>query len=152
MARLRLYLASRISNPELNAEIGDALRAAGIELALPQEFCPTDIAHERYTADVFGKCLSEMFGSEGAIVNLDSCGKDSSWECGWFVGAGKPVIGVVQATTAFLKDFMLKGGLSGIATPNAGTTGAALCANPAAYYVNYHTTAFAGGAIRGQLH
>ena len=39
----------------------------------------------------------------------------------------------------------------GVATPNAGTTGAALCQNPAAYYVNYHTTAFTGGAIRGQL-
>jgi hypothetical protein len=41
---------------------------------------------------------------------------------------------------------------SGVATPNAGTTGAALCASPSAYYVNYHTTAFPGGAIRGQLH
>src|SRR5436189_6296070 len=41
---------------------------------------------------------------------------------------------------------------SGMATPNAGTTGAALCTNPSAYYVNYHTTAFPGGAIRGQLH
>ncbi len=40
---------------------------------------------------------------------------------------------------------------SGVATPNAGTTGAALCLNPSAYYVNYHTTAFPGGAIRGQL-
>ena len=40
---------------------------------------------------------------------------------------------------------------SGIATPNAGTSGANLCANPSAYYVNYHTTAFPGGAIRGQL-
>jgi len=41
---------------------------------------------------------------------------------------------------------------SGVATPNPGTTGADLCANPNAYYVNYHTTAFPGGAIRGQLH
>ena len=40
---------------------------------------------------------------------------------------------------------------SGVATANAGTTGAAICANPSAYYVNYHTTAFPGGAIRGQL-
>jgi CHRD domain len=40
---------------------------------------------------------------------------------------------------------------SGVATPNAGTTGANLCQNPSAYYVNYHTTAFPGGAIRGQL-
>src|SRR5919197_2457336 len=41
---------------------------------------------------------------------------------------------------------------SGVATPNAGTTGEGICANPSAYYVNYHTTAFPGGAIRGQLH
>jgi CHRD domain len=40
---------------------------------------------------------------------------------------------------------------SGDATPNAGTTGTNLCADPSAYYVNYHTTAFPGGAIRGQL-
>jgi hypothetical protein len=39
----------------------------------------------------------------------------------------------------------------GVATANAGTTGANLCQNPSAYYVNYHTTAFGGGAIRGQL-
>src|SRR6266542_2525622 len=40
----------------------------------------------------------------------------------------------------------------GVATPNPGTTGADLCTDPSAYYVNYHTTAFPGGAIRGQLH
>jgi len=39
----------------------------------------------------------------------------------------------------------------GEATPNAGTSGADLCQNASAYYVNYHTTAFPGGAIRGQL-
>jgi hypothetical protein len=33
----------------------------------------------------------------------------------------------------------------------SGTLGAAICAHPANYYVNYHTTAFPGGAIRGQL-
>lgn len=42
--------------------------------------------------------------------------------------------------------------LGGVATPNAGVTGAALCQNPSAYYANFHTTAFPGGAIRGQLH
>jgi hypothetical protein len=29
--------------------------------------------------------------------------------------------------------------------------GKAICAAPAAYYVNYHTTDFPGGAVRGQL-
>ena len=28
---------------------------------------------------------------------------------------------------------------------------AKICADPAGYYVNYHTTDFRGGAIRGQL-
>ena len=41
---------------------------------------------------------------------------------------------------------------SGTATPNPGTTGQAICSNPSAYYVNYHTTQFPAGAIRGQLH
>jgi hypothetical protein len=29
--------------------------------------------------------------------------------------------------------------------------GAAICGDPAGYYVNYHTTDFPGGAVRGQL-
>lgn len=32
-----------------------------------------------------------------------------------------------------------------------GSLGAAICADPSNYYVNYHTTAFPGGAVRGQL-
>jgi CHRD domain len=39
----------------------------------------------------------------------------------------------------------------GVVEPEEGTTDAELCENPSAYYVNYHTTVFEGGAIRGQL-
>jgi hypothetical protein len=40
---------------------------------------------------------------------------------------------------------------SGVATPLGAVTGADLCADPSAYYVNYHSTAFPAGAIRGTV-
>jgi hypothetical protein len=63
--------------------------------------------------------------------------------------AGAIVVPLFVSPTPATSARQIKQG--GIATPNAGTTGADLCANPSAYYVNYHTTAFPGGAIRGQL-
>jgi CHRD domain len=36
-------------------------------------------------------------------------------------------------------------------TPAMGFDPAEICANPAGFYVNYHTEEFPGGAIRGQL-
>ena len=55
-----------------------------------------------------------------------------------------PLFGGPATTAGHIKQ-------SGVATPSAGTTGAAICQSPSSYYVNYHTTAFPGGAIRGQL-
>ena len=40
---------------------------------------------------------------------------------------------------------------SSVATPLASTTGADICADPSGYYVNYHSTQFPDGSIRGQL-
>jgi hypothetical protein len=40
---------------------------------------------------------------------------------------------------------------SGVAMPLASTTGADICADPSGYYVNYHSTQFPDGSIRGQL-
>jgi hypothetical protein len=40
---------------------------------------------------------------------------------------------------------------SGEASMTPAGLGAAICADPTAYYINYHTTVFPGGAIRGQL-
>lgn len=55
-----------------------------------------------------------------------------------------PLFGGPATTNSHIK-------LGGLATPLTGTTGADLCQNPSAYYVNFHTTVFTAGAIRGQL-
>ena len=65
------------------------------------------------------------------------------------VGVAGPIVVPLFAGPATTQSHI---GLSGVATPNAGTTGAALCNNTSTYYVNFHTTAFPAGAIRGQLH
>ena len=44
-----------------------------------------------------------------------------------------------------------QGGTSGGCVPVTAEVSAALLANPGGYYVNVHTRAFPGGAIRGQL-
>jgi hypothetical protein len=38
-----------------------------------------------------------------------------------------------------------------VSPPIEATLAAEICGNPAGFYVNYHTEAFPGGAIRGQL-
>lgn len=65
------------------------------------------------------------------------------------VGVAGPIVVPLFAGPATTQSHIK---LSGVATPNAGTTGAALCNNTSTYYVNFHTTAFPAGAIRGQLH
>ena len=47
---------------------------------------------------------------------LDCYGRDSSWECGWFEGHGKPMFGLLMSNLRFLQDWMIKGGLAGVIT------------------------------------
>jgi hypothetical protein len=61
------------------------------------------------------------------------------------VVAGPVVQGLFQPPATSAEQIMQSGQVS---NP---TLGAAICANPSNYYVNYHTTVDPGGAIRGQL-
>ena len=69
------------------------------------------------------------------------------------VGVAGPIVfplyrGASPTTARHIKDT----GSVPAATPADQQFASQLCQNPSAYYVNYHTTAFMGGAIRGQLH
>lgn len=59
--------------------------------------------------------------------------------------AGPVVQGLFQGGATSADQIMQSGEVSNPAV------GAAICANPSNYYVNYHTTQFPGGAVRGQL-
>lgn len=61
------------------------------------------------------------------------------------VATGGVVQGIFQLPATSAEQIMQSGEVSNPAV------GAAICANPSNYYVNYHTTVDPGGAIRGQL-
>lgn len=113
-----LYIASSISNQPLNEQLAAKLRDGGFEVGVPHELCPTTVAHDQYSLDVFEACTQAMERSAAVLVNLDSAATDSSWECGWFHARKLPVIGVAQGTTRWVKDFMLKGCLTAVVTTN----------------------------------
>jgi len=109
-------MISNITNRNANLEIANELKQAGMSVCLPQDFCPLEISHEKYDIQVYKHCVQEMTESDVGLVNLDSFREDCSWECGWYVGTRKPLIGICRASTVFLNDFMIKGGLLAIAT------------------------------------
>jgi CHRD domain len=60
-----------------------------------------------------------------------------------FLEAGVPVASLTGKTITFMGEGMVRAGNPDI--------GALMCARPDLYYVNFHSTAEPGGAIRGQL-
>jgi hypothetical protein len=62
-------------------------------------------------------------------------------------GVAGPIVVPLFTGPATSARHIVQTGSTAIATALA----TAICAHPEIYYVNYHTTAFPGGAIRGQL-
>ncbi len=100
------HLVSVIENSNNNA----------IKFLIPHKITPGNLPHESFPLNVYTKCIEMMEQSDGCFVILDTYGRDSSWEMGWFKGRNKPIIGFVEKNTMFLQDWMVKGGLDAIIT------------------------------------
>lgn len=113
---MKIYISASLVNHLQNKRVADVLEIEGFEVILPQRFCPEHVPHDEYSYAIFKECLDAMKQCDAGLLLLDGYGKDSAWECGWFNGAGKPLIGFAQIRLQIAKDWMVKGGLQGIIT------------------------------------
>lgn len=89
---MRLYFAGPLfTTPERswNAEVAEALRAAGHEVFLPQEQ-----ETGRDGAGIFATDVGGLDWADGLVAIMDGPDPDSgtAWEVGYGFGTGKPVI------------------------------------------------------------
>ena len=115
---MKIYISASIINGPLNSVIATSLEKAGHTVFLPQLFCPDELSHENYPVSIYNMCIDAMNECDLGIITLDCYGRDSSWECGWFKGREKILLGFATGSLRFLQDWMIKGGINGIITDN----------------------------------
>jgi len=115
---LKVYISGSVINAAMNSKVAARFEKAGCEVFLPQTIVPGKQSHEQFSRRVYETCLREMERSDIGLLMLDCYGRDSSWEAGWYEAKGKPFLGWIESSFRFLQDFMIKGGLDGILTPN----------------------------------
>ena len=114
----RLYLSGSLMSAKQIEKVCLKFTSNIFNFFLPHTIENTNIAHFKLPKEIFEICINEMEKADICLLNLDSYGRDSSWECGWFNAHNKPVIGYVSANLSFLQDWMIKGGLQGILVDN----------------------------------
>lgn len=114
-----VYLSARIS-PDAhgwNDAVTSVLRQR-FDVFKPQDENPCDVPHERLQPHVFQQDLEAMQRSDLGLL-LAPYGRDCAWEAGWYAGAGKPLVAYVEHELGWLRDWMIKGGLSRVITSSA---------------------------------
>lgn len=112
----RIYLCARLSEEarQWNNEVTNVL-TSDFTLFRPQDLdlrgCPeSHIDWVAYLADFRG-----MFDCDLLLV-LPPYGRDCAWEIGWFCAQGRPTIAYTEGKDEWLRDAMVKGGLTGVIT------------------------------------
>lgn len=122
MKKIRIYLIARISKDahDWNNKIADSLDQEKIEIFKPHEHNPWNHRHETFAKDVFDTDMDAIKKSHIGLC-LPEFGNDCSWECGWYSNSKKPLVVFVDHQTAWLRDWMIKGGINFVVTNNNDT-------------------------------
>ncbi|MGV3523143.1 MAG: hypothetical protein ACO1RX_02905 [Candidatus Sericytochromatia bacterium] len=116
---LRIYFSASISNAHNNAWLAELFPTDAFEIYLPQLIVPDELNHAQFPVHVYQQCVDMMQASDLGLVLFDAFGRDCAWECGWY--AAKPdklLIGYAEIGSLFMRDWMVKGGLDALITPN----------------------------------
>ena len=119
MNKLSIYLSASISNAHNNAHLADQFDPDRFHVYLPQLIVPDQLNHAQFPLQAYQQCLDMMKASDMGLVLFDAFGRDCAWECGWYAAqAHKPLIAYVESGSVFMRDWMVKGGLDALITPN----------------------------------
>lgn len=116
---LKIYLSASISNAENNSYLVEAFPQDRFEVYLPQLITPDELSHVQFPLHVYQQCVDMMERSDVGLVILDAFGRDCAWECGWYAArSDKRLVGFVESSSLFMRDWMVKGGLDALITTN----------------------------------
>ncbi len=116
---LEIYISASISNAHNNAYIASLFPESEFFIHLPQKIVPDHLSHVEFPLHVYQQCIEMMTASHLGLVFFDAFGRDCAWECGWYSAReDKQLVGFAESGSVFLRDWMVKGGLDALITPN----------------------------------
>lgn len=119
--RPKLYLSARVS-PDAhswNNEVTELIQKQ-FDIFRPHEHQVCTGPHEDIGPEVYRLDITAMENCELALL-LPPYGRDCAFELGWLVGQNKPVYAYVTHQIEWLRDAMVKGGLTAVFTSETGT-------------------------------
>ena len=113
---LRIYLCSRLTETakQWNDVVSEEL-SSEFTLFRPQDIGLDGISMNEMDDAVYREDFKRMNQSDVLLV-LPPYGRDCAWEIGWFCGREKPAVAYVETEGDWLRDAMVKGGLTAIIT------------------------------------
>lgn len=115
---LHIYLCSRLTEKakQWNNAVTQNLDNE-FHIFRPQDIDVSDIPATALDSVIYAADLEGMVQSDLLLV-LPPYGRDCAWEIGWFCGHNKPTIAYAELYEDWLRDAMVKGGLTAIVTSN----------------------------------